>query len=182
MIMVFLLTTCATCQGQSSEKSTVFTSPADLSTAIRFYWFGDMWSHWRHPINFYTVDTNDKRLHTVLMPSPIHPEGIAAFVTASEMQTLLNKLAQSDYDWTTSRKVEKFRDPYPEVNADSFEITVVSSRGTAEGHIRLAVMCDQLAQFDALMPSPRIRWQFRTMRWDDGCIIPGYRNEVMPTD
>ena len=181
-LTVFLVVGAALCQAQSPGKGAALTSPAGLSTAVRFYWFGDMWSHWRQPMNFYTVGTNDKRLHTVLVGSPLHPEGVAAFVTTSEMQVLLNKLAQSDYDWNTSRKVERFHDPDPKVDADSFEITVVSLRGTTKGYIRLAVMCNELANFDTIMPTRRIRWQFQTMRWDNGCKIPGYVNEDVPTD
>src|ERR1700677_3854401 len=98
-LTVFLVVGAALCQAQSPGKGAALTSPAGLSTAVRFYWFGDMWSHWRQPMNFYTVGTNDKRLHTVLVGSPLHPEGVVAFVTTSEMQVLLNKLAQSDYDW-----------------------------------------------------------------------------------
>jgi hypothetical protein len=32
------------------------------------------------------------------------------------------------------------------------------------------------------MPTPRLRWQFQTLRWDDGCIIDGYHNEAKPKE
>jgi len=62
------------------------------------------------------------------------------------------------------------------------DLTVVSSRGTAKAEIRLTRMCDDLLKIDDAMPTPRILWQFRTLRWDDGCVIPGYRNEELPKE
>jgi hypothetical protein len=62
------------------------------------------------------------------------------------------------------------------------DIPLAGSDATGEAHIRIAMMCDLLGRLDSTMPSPRILWQFRTFRWDNGCEIRGYENHREPVE
>jgi hypothetical protein len=175
--------TVVACLGQSPKQSVVLNSAIDGTTAVSFFWFGDMWSHWRDPMNLYVVDAGDPRLHTVSFDSGPREKGVETWITPSEMRLLIDKLAQSDLEWLDSKTVEPFKAWQNRRDGQySFDITVVSSKGTAKASIRLTRMCDELLQFDLVMPTPRLRWQFQTLRWDDGCVIPGYHNEAKPKD
>jgi hypothetical protein len=181
-IPIFSLTVAA-CLGQTPKQSVVLNSPIDRTTAVSFFWFGDMESHWRAPMNLYVASANDPRLHTVSIEHGMTSRGVETWITASEMQTLIEKLSRSHLEWMDSKTVVPFK-PWPKRTDghDSFDITVISTKGTARAGIRLARMCDELLEFDSVMPTPRLRWQFQTLRWDDGCVIAGYHNEAMPKE
>jgi hypothetical protein len=174
--------TFAACLGQTPKQSIVLNSPIDRTTAVSFFWFGDMDSHFRRPMNFYVASANDSKLHTVSFEQRLS-RGVETWITASEMQTLIEKLSRSHLQWMDSKTVVPF-EPWPKRTDghDSFDITVISAKGTARAGIRLARMCDELLEFDSVMPTPRLRWQFQTLRWDDGCVIAGYHNEAMPKE
>ena len=90
------------------------------------------------------------------------------------MQTLIGKLAQSHLEWLDSKTPTAFKPWQRRADGhDSFDITVISPKGAARAGIRVARMCDELLKFDSVMPTPRLRWQFQTLRWDDGCVIAG---------
>jgi hypothetical protein len=150
---------------------------------VSFFWFGDMESHWRDPMNFYVTSANDPKLHTVSIEHGLSSRGWETWVTASEMRTLLDRLSNSGLEWTDSKTVAPFKSWTKRTDGhDSFDITVISAKGTARVGIRLARMCDELLRLDSAMPTPRLRWQFQTLRWDDGCIIAGYDNGAMPKE
>jgi hypothetical protein len=166
--------------GQSRNLSAVLSSPVDKATVVSFFYFGDIWSHWRKPMNFYVADSNDPKLHTVLIGEGQDSQGWEAWITTSEMRCLTEKLIQSDLQWSESTEVKPFGSWRERPANDWLEITVISSKGTAKAEIRLTRMCDELQQLDSVMATPRILWQFQTLRWDDGCVIPGYHNENRP--
>jgi hypothetical protein len=182
-IPIITCLTAVACLGQPPKHTVVLNSPVDRTTAVSFFWFGDIESHWRHPMNFYVADASDPRLHTVFLDHGPASKGVETWITAREMQTLIDKLAQSNYGWQDSKTVEHFKPWQKRTDGhDTFDITVISAKGTARAGIRLARMCDELLQFDSVMPTPRLRWQFQTLRWDDGCAIAGYDNEAMPKE
>jgi hypothetical protein len=173
--------TVVACLAQTPRQSTVLNRPVDQHTAVSFFWFGDMESHWRDPMNFYVANANDPKLHRVSIGIGFASRGVETWITASEMQTLVAKLLQSHFEWVDSRTVLPLQPWSRRTDGhDSFDITLVSARGTVRASVRLARMCDELLQFDSVMPTPRLKWQFQTMRWDDGCVIAGYHNEASP--
>ncbi|MGA8938923.1 MAG: hypothetical protein WB439_07140 [Acidobacteriaceae bacterium] len=166
---------------QRSFSPLVRNVHADKTTAVQFYWFGDMDSHWRQPMNLYVVDASDPRLHKVeFKQEPLH-EAAIAYISLPEMQKIITQLSRSDDLWYETSKGGRLPDR-PNDPDDEAQITVVSSHGTSVDRVRITHMCDEFASYDDLMPTKRILWQFQTMRWDNGCIIPGYHNEDVPTD
>lgn len=165
--------------GQAPRQNGLSLPPVDNKTAISFFTFGDTDSHWRQPMNFFVAGPNDLKLHTVFTER----RGWETWITVAEMQAIIDKLSQTDLNWWQSKKVEPFKEWLQRSDGNnSFSITVNSSAGTAKTHIRMTRMCNDLTQFDSVMPTPRILWQFRTLRWDDGCDIAGYHNEILPPD
>lgn len=166
--------------GQIAGRNPVLSAPVGNQTAVRFFWFGDMDSHFREPMDFYTVSATDPRLHTVEMPDPNHLDRPwTTFVTVPEMKHLIGGLESLNLNWVDSSRREAFGNLHPFENS-FLDITVLTSKGTAKGYIRIARMCDQLATLDSAMPTPRIRWQFQLLRVDDGCIVPGFFGSEVP--
>jgi len=166
---------------QKTSQSAVLDAPVTEETAVSFFWIGDLDSHWRDPIDFYTVADTDRRLHTVEMAPAANPKRQPmAFIKRLEMQRLIEGVKSLGLHWVDIRRKEVLRDYEHRDNSGFLDITVVSSKASTKSHIRIARMCDQLATLDSTMPSPRILWQFQTFRWDNGCKVPGYHNEARP--
>jgi hypothetical protein len=154
---------------------------AEKTTALQFYWFGDVDSHFRLPMDFHVVAVSDPRFHKVEITTELLQQAAIAYISLREMQEIILHLSRSDADWNETNKLSSLRGR--PLDSDNIpQVTIISSRGTSVGHVRIARMCEEFASYDALMPTKRILWQFQTMRWDNGCIIPGYHNEDAPPD
>jgi hypothetical protein len=162
------------------KQTVLLDAPITDKTALSFYWFGDMESHFRDPVNFYVVPDAAPILHKVMFGPPDTQANV--FVTAEEMRKILDGLKGLFLRWNDSRGREVFKDTFHRGGTGMLDVTLVGTDATAKAHIRIAVMCDQLGRLDSKMPTPRILWQFRTFRWDNGCEIPGYDNSVVPAE
>jgi hypothetical protein len=163
-----------------TKPSVLLNGPINEKTALSFYWFGDMDSHFRDPINFFVVPDADRRMHKVEMPE--EDRQVNVFVSAVEMKRIFDGLKALALPWADLGGREEFKDKFHRKGTDMLDITVVSSDATAKAYIRIARMCDQLDRLDSVMPSPRILWQFRTFRLDNGCYIRDYDNSVIPPE
>jgi hypothetical protein len=184
---LFVFTLCAlgswSLAGQAPNRSLAFDAPVDQSSAVSFFWFGDMDSHFRQPMNFFVVPASDRRLHTVEIDHARHANGgWNAYMTVSETENLIAHLKHPRLLWSDSGRREVLKGSFQRANSGSMDITVLSSKGTAKAYIRIAEMCDQLALLDSAMPTRRILWQFQLLRVDDGCAVPGFNDSVVPTD
>lgn len=179
LLLSSLVSLAAIATGQKPNQSAVLDSPVAESTAVSFFWIGDMDSHFRAPINFYAVSQSDRRFHTVSV-GPFADHQWNAFISVSEMQRLMDGLKALDLRWVDSKGREAFKDAQKRTGTGFLDITVVSHDGTSKSYIRIARMCEELSQLDSAMPTPRILWQFQLFRVDNGCHVPGYNNSVIP--
>lgn len=167
---------------QRNKPSALLDAPITEKTALSFYWFGDMESHFRNPVNFFVVSDGDVKLHKVELTDFITDDQANMFVSSLEMQRILGGLKSLQLDWADLRGREVLKSRNDRKGTDMLDITLLGSDSTGEAHIRIAQMCALLDRLDSTMPTPRILWQFRTFRWDNGCEIPGYENHQVPTE
>ena len=138
--------TVAACLGQTPKQSVVLNSPIDRTTAVSFFWFGDIESHWRDPMNFYVASASDPRLHTVSIEHGLASRGVETWITASEMQTLIEKLSRSHLEWMDSKTVVPFT-PWPNADRRSRfvrhhrDLHQRGRRGRASGWPECAISC-----------------------------------------
>jgi hypothetical protein len=167
---------------QRSQPSVLLDAPITEKTALSFFWFGDMESHFRNPVNFFVVPDNDHRLHKVEFTDFITDDQVNMFVSAAEMKRILDGLKSLGLRWSDLHGREVFKSANHRGGTNMLDITLVGSDTTGEAHIRIAEMCDLLDRLDSTMPTPPMLWQFRTFRWDNGCEIRGYENQSRPTE
>ncbi|MGA2809335.1 MAG: hypothetical protein ABSE87_14495 [Terracidiphilus sp.] len=167
---------------QQGQPSALLDAPITEKTALSFFWFGDMDSHFRNPVNFFAVPDADRRLHKVEFTDFITDDQANMFISSTEMKRILEGLQALGLRWSDSRGRKVFRGPNHGGGTGMLDITLVGSDSTGEAHIRIAEMCASLDRLDSTMPTPRILWQFRTFRWDNGCQIPGYENYSVPAE
>jgi hypothetical protein len=167
---------------QRDHPSVLLDAPITEKTALSIFWFGDMDSHFRNPVNFFVVPDADGRLHKVEHTDFITDGQVNMFVSSVEMKRLLEGLKALGLYWSDSRGRKAFEGRNHRVGTDMLDVTLVDTDSTGEAHIRITHMCASLDRLDSTMPTPRILWQFRTFRWDNGCEILGYENHRMPAE
>lgn len=165
---------------QRGQPSALLDAPITEETALSFFWFGDMDSHFRNPVNFFVVPHADQRLHKVEFTDFITDGQVNMFVSAEEMKRILDGLKALGLSWNDFKGREAFKPGRKRTDDGFLDITLVSPKATAKAYIRIARMCDELSRLDPAMPSPRILWQFQLFRVDNGCQVPGYDNSVVP--
>ena len=77
---------------QWNRPSILLDGPIAEKTALSLFWFGDMESHFRNPIDFFVVPDADHRLHKVELIDFIKDDQANVFVSAGEMKRILGGL------------------------------------------------------------------------------------------
>ena len=175
VLLVFLLLPLP-CPGQAADKNRVLSAVADENTAVRFFYQPGGGNYFHLPLVFRVVGQNDPRMKT----APIALEGRFAFVSLSEMQHLLGRLARSKASWRESDKVEAFGPSHTVRGAGYLDITVISPKGTATGSVERNSICGFLASLDSAITTPRALWEFQKFRWDDACDVPDFNSQAYP--
>jgi hypothetical protein len=91
------------------QTSALLDAPINEKTALSFFWFGDMDSHFRDPINFFVVPDADPRLHKVDVDRQVN-----VFVSAGELKRILEGLKALGLRWadsTRQRSVQRYAPP-----------------------------------------------------------------------
>jgi len=117
------------------DTKAVFESAVDETMAVRFYY--DRGSDYYHfPLVLRATGAGDPRLDTIAPGD----EGRTAYISAAEVQRLLQELAGSDLGWRESEKVQRLESfkqlVYHGRATQSMEVLVVCSKETVSGQIR----------------------------------------------
>ena len=163
-----------------SKPSAVFKEPVTSETALSFFWFGDMESHFRNPVDFHVVANRDPNFHKVQFTHV--GDDVDIYISANEMTRMLAQLKALNLIWFDAPGREPLVGSMHRPGSDMLDITLLGLHTSGKTHIRVAMMCPYLAQLDATMPTQLIRWQFQTFRWDNGCVVDGYVNHERPAE
>jgi len=170
LLGLFLLTAATACSAQSPN---VLHSPADPSTAVRFFFDGGNYFH--PPIIFRVVPPTDKRLDT----APVLRPGRTVYITQTEMQKLLEGLLAMGLHWDKSRRTS-FEDATRVLPEYGMSIYVLSSRGTVKSGFDTSKICQNLAPLDSAFHTPRALWEFKVFQAEFNCEIPGLDGNAYP--
>jgi len=160
---------------QTASDDSVLDSPADETVAIRFF-FQPAGDSFHVPLVFRVVNETDPRLNT----APILDSGRTGYISLSEMQQLLPRVAHLHLFWRQAETVEvlgSFRLLNRSVNMD---ITIVSSHGTARAVLDHRTICETLSPLDSTLKTPRALWEFQLFRQGYGCKVPGFNYDAYP--
>lgn len=168
---------CATSLGyaQTTGDGNVLNSPADETVAIRFF-FQPAGDYFHVPLVFRVVDQKDSRLNT----APILDSGRTAYVSLSDMQVLLPAVTHLPLLWRHAETVEFFGSSRVLQLADTMDITIVSSHGTARAALDPTKICETLSAMDSALKTPRALWEFQLFRLGYGCRVPGFNHNAYP--
>jgi len=178
LTIVALLAMAGAVQPRSSQKRdrvSNLNSSVNEKIAVRFF-YDPPGDYFHKPLIFRVAEDGSPKINT----ATVHEEGRIAYITISEMRTLVNGLAHANLVWRVSQKVEALR-PFKELPlSDDMEILVVFSDGTAKAKLSPQVICTILKQLDTALTTPRALWEFQLLRLDDGCEVPGFKPEAYP--
>lgn len=157
-------------------KKLLIGCSADETTAIRFFYNNES-DYFHFPLIFRAVERRDPRLNT----APMVAEGRTAYISQTEMQSLLRGLAQLDLPWQESERVEaleSFKRLRPW--SDSMEILIACSKGTARVKVDPKRICEILKPLDSALKTPRALWEFQRFRVNYRCQVPGFEYGAYP--
>jgi hypothetical protein len=159
----------------SSDVLHLFSSGADETTAVRFFFPGE--GEWFHPpLILRVVGANDANLNTAPMLRP----GRTAYITVLEMQHLKQELGQRGLAWEESRRQKIFGNPLFLSHVYAMRVDLVSSRGTASAEFAPSKICETLSPVATALTTPRALWEFQALLVDDGCKIVGFVPDAYP--
>lgn len=173
LVVLGLLSVTFISGGQASDGLHILSSPADQSTAVRFFFHSGDYFH--VPLIF-RVGPDDARLNT----APLLPDGRTAYITASEMDQLKRGLERLGLSWQESKREEAFGDPLKIPLVYQMTITVVSSKGTATAGFDPTKICETLPRLDSTLTTPRALWEFQVFRSEYRCKVPGLNGQAYP--
>lgn len=163
------------CHSQTPGELNVLGSPVDENTAVRLFF--DSGNYFHPPLIFRVVTKNDPRLNT----APMLLEGRTTYITASEMQSLLQGLKKSGLSWRESKEQVVFGDATKILPVFyGISIVVVSSKGITESGIDPLKICENLAPLDSALSTPRALWEFQIFRAEYNCKVPGLNSQAYP--
>jgi len=168
-------TTTCVCPGQTGDGN-VLNSPADESVAIRFF-FQPPRDYFHVPLVFRVVDQKDPSLNT----APILDSGRTAYITLSDMQRLLPAVTHSRFaSWRQAEVIEVLGSPRVLDLAETMDITIISSHGTARAVVDAKKVCETLKPLDSALKTSRALWEFQLFRQGYDCKVPGFNYDAYP--
>jgi hypothetical protein len=158
---------------QNRASEFVLVSPVNETTAVRFF-YQPSGNYFHFPLVFRAIDQKDARLNT----APMAAEGRTAYISLSDMQRLMQDLADSELMWQESDKVEALESFRKLEISDNMVITVASSKGTAAASLSPTKICKTLKPLDSAIKSPRALWEFQGFRLNYGCKVPEFVSDA----
>jgi len=164
--------------GQKVKQSIVLSAPAATGSAVSLVWYADDDARFRGPITIYAVADNDPRLHSV----DVHGrEGWSAYMTAQEMERILERLRSFDLKWEETSRPHAMEHWESKLTGDTLETIVTSSRGAARD-LTYHAICERLAEMDSALAGPRVLRQFQQFRVERGCHVHGFSSDAAPPE
>lgn len=169
-ILGFTLAAVPCSQSQIASKDHKITLvPGKDSIVHLFYQPAD--GHYFHaPLLFRVVQEDDPRWNT----APIFDVGRTAYISLSEMNSLIAALSGADLSWNESSAIEGLETYRNLRSQPDMSIKIVSAGGTAKAMIDPDRICRTLAPLDAALKTPRALWEFRFFRVQYRCYVQGF--------
>jgi|SRR5215467_10398160 len=174
ILILALLTTAAGQTGKDATKAHGLTLPANKDTTVRFFFQPLDGRYFHIPLLFRVVDKSDPRRNS----APMLDVGRTAYVSVSEMQQILARLAHLQLQWDESAKIQtletyKTLDLGPRMRIDIFSVD-----GTAKSSIDPDTICKTLSQLDNALQTPRALWEFQSFRLGYDCRVPKFNPDA----
>jgi len=174
ILILAILTTAA---GQASKDVTKvhgLTLPASKDTTVRFFFQPLDGRYFHIPLLFRVVNKSDPRRNT----APMLDVGRTAYVSLSEMQQIVARLAQLPLQWDESAKIQKL-ETYEDLDlVPRMRIDILSVDGTAKSSIDPDNICKTLSQLDDALQTPRALWEFQLFRMGYDCRVPNFNPDA----
>ena len=142
---------------------------------VRFFYQPPDSEYFHVALLFRVVKKNDPRWNTIAYSDL----GRTSYVSLSDMQRLMAKLAHSLLQWDQSATVESL-ETYKTIHSYGYGmgIKVRSANGTAKSRIAHDNICETLATLYGALRTPRALWEFQGFRLQYHCQVLGYNPDA----
>ena len=174
---LLLATLIPSVQGYAAGQDRIMTSPADKDSVVRFFYQPPEGEYLHVALIFRAVKKQDLRWNTTAYSD----KGQTVYVSLSDMQRLMAKLAHLSLRWDESTRVEGLESRgHIYSYGYGMGIKVLSAKGTAKTTIEHDKICETLTPLDAALLTPRALWEFQGFRLQYHCRVPGYNLDAYP--
>jgi hypothetical protein len=179
LIMIVVVSVGQCRSRQNADKKLTLSYSGDGTTVVRFCDL-DEESYFHVPLIFRAVKTGDPRLNTA--PMVLH-EGRTSYISAVELDELVQKLAHSDLSWEHSERVESIKWDLAKRHlpcSTEMEFLVISGTKSARAKVSREKICAELEALDSTLHTPRALWEFQLFRQGYSCKVPGFKYDAYP--
>jgi hypothetical protein len=163
---------------RAEDQKVVSKLPVDGNTAMRFLFRRPNANYVLPPLIFRVADVGSSNWNS----APIDRNGRSAFISLSEMRSLVRELNGNRNALQISSAVESIK-PFEEMPiSENVIVTIYFSNGTATANIHPREICNRLAQLNNLIEGRRAHWEFEYFRLGCGCKVPSHKYEAYPND
>jgi hypothetical protein len=148
----------------------ILASPADATTAVRFFFHPPGSDRFVYPLVVRVAPDNDEKMKT----APLLTEGRTVYISLPEMKDLLGSMERSIMMGQQTRNVEVFGSWEMIPSSEAMDVFVISSKGAARGVVLQKDICKTLSSLDSSIRNPRALWEFEKFRLYNGCRVPGF--------
>jgi hypothetical protein len=176
-LLLATLTSAASASTQSARQGQALTLPAGKDSIVRFFYQPPGGEYFHVALLFRVVEKKDVRWNT----APVFDEGRTAYISLSDMQRLMGRMAHLSLQWDQSPTIESL-ETYKTIHSYGYGmgVKVLSANGTAKSLIAHDKICETLAQLDGALLTPRALWEFQGFRLQYHCRVPGYNPDAYP--
>ena len=175
LFLLATLTTAPWASSQAASQGEALTLIAEKDSVVRFFYQPPNGEYFHVALLFRVVKKNDRRWNTIAYSDL----GRTSYVSLSDMQRLMAKLAHSLLQWDQSATVESL-ETYKTIHSYGYGmgIKVLSANGTAKSLIAHDKICETLAPLDGALQTRRALWEFQSFRMQYHCKVLRYNPDA----
>lgn len=161
---------------QTNNRSNLSGVITGGTPVVRIFYQPAGGGYFHSALLFRVVNEDDPKLNT----APIFKDGRTAYISLKEMMRLEDGLVNSGVDWEHSAHVTTPPTVGHYVLRNKMEITIYSSKGTAQAFLSPPSICSTLGPLDSAFSTPRALWEFQLFRFKYHCKIQGFNPNAYP--
>ena len=143
---------------------------------VRFYYHSPDGEYFHVALLFRVVKRSDPLWNS----APVVAEGRTAYISLSEIQQLMLKLARLPLHWSVSEQREAL-ETYANIHSyGGMGIKVLSANETAKATIAPDKICETLGTLDGALRTRRALWEFQFFRLQYRCQVPNFNFDAYP--
>jgi hypothetical protein len=178
LLMIFVPSFLSAPNSSAQDQKAVSKLTIDGNTAVRFLFRRPNANYALPALIFRVADAGSPNWNA----APIDRYGRSAYISLSQMRSLIRQLDGDGIPWQVSSATESI-EPFEKTPiSENLLISIYAANGMATSTIPPKVFCKLLSQLNKVIEMKRAHWEFEYFRRGCGCQVPGYKSDAYLND